>query len=297
MVTLRAHDHPMRNGIEFPEERVRWESRYRDHLLGEGLAHKTVTEYVRKMVRVEKWAKQHGTHPASMSATHVEELVKDFPNTLASLGQLRSALKYYWEMLGRDRSGPYRAVLLPREEVPPPQPLEPDEYSRLIKVARGWYPEGLAVIAGLFLGLRREAIAQMNWHGFDRDYEWYRFLTKGRKVYTRPVHPYLRGQLAQHRTAYVYLFPGSRGRAHVTGATINLWVDRVSQAAGIGHVAPHRQRQTCATEMNDNGPGIEYTSEFLGHAKLTTTMRYTRLKQARLIEAMHALDALLTDLE
>lgn len=279
------------NGVD-----TRWEPRYRDHLLGEGLAPKTVTEYVRKMKRVEEWCHGHGTHPASMTATHVEQLAKAFPHTLSTLGQLRSALKYYWEMLGRDRA-PYKAILLPREEDRPPQPLEPDEYRAMIKVSKGWYPEGTAVILGLFLGLRREAISQVRWDGFDRDYEWYRFQTKNRKIFTRPVHPFLRGELLPHASGYPWLFPGRGSKPHVSGATINLWVDRVSQAAGIGHINPHRLRHTCATEMNDNGPGIEYTAEFLGHVKLSTTRRYTRLKQARLVEAMHALDRLLVDLD
>lgn len=275
-----------------PEQDVRWESRYRDHLLGEGLAHKTVTEYVRKMRRVEEWALQHDTHPASMTASHVKELAATFPNTLATLGQLRSALKYYWEMLDR-KNPPYKAVLLPKEEDRPPQPLEPDEYRLMLKTAKDWYPEGLSVVVGLLLGLRREAISEMRWDAFDREYEWFRFQTKNRKVFTRPVHPFLRDQLLPHVSGYPWVFPGLGSRPHVSPATVWAWVDRVGQAAGIGHVNPHRLRHTCATEMNDNGPGIEYTAEFLGHVKLSTTRRYTRLKEARLVEAMHALDHML----
>lgn len=274
---------------------MRWEPRYRDHLLGEGLAEKTVTEYVRKMKRVEEWAARNGTHAASMTATHVAAMAASFPQTLGSLGQLRSALKYYWEMLGRDRA-PYKAVLLPKEEIPPPDPLEPDEYHAVIRVARGWYPEGLTVLVGLFLGLRRGTIAPMRWDGFDRDFEWYKFQTKGRKVLTRPVHPFLRSELLPHVNGYPWVFPGRGSRPHVSDGTINLFVDRVSQAAGIGHVNPHRLRDTLATEMNDNGPGIEYTAEFLGHVKLSTTRRYTRLKERRLLEAMHALDHLVEGL-
>ena len=46
----------------------------------------------------------------------------------------------------------------------------------------------------------------------------------------------------------------------------------------------------------DNGPGIEVTAEFVGHVKLSTTKRYTRVREARLLEAMRALDVLLEDL-
>ncbi|HSH44780.1 MAG TPA: site-specific integrase [Longimicrobiales bacterium] len=277
---------------EAQEEPVRWEARYRDYLLGEGLAHKTVTEYVRKMQRAEDWAVANGTHPTSMSASHVKELAELWPNTLASRGQLRGALKHYWEMLGRSQA-PYKAVLLPKEEDPPPEPLEPDEYRLLIKTSKDWYPDGLAVLVGLFLGLRRGAIAPMRWDAFDRDFEWVRFQTKGRKVFTRPVHPFLRDQLRPHASGYPWVFPGLGNRPHVSDATINLWVKRVAEAAGIGHVNPHRLRATCATEMNDGGADIEYVAEFLGHVKLSTTRRYTRLKEHRLVEAMHALDHML----
>src|SRR5690606_41028222 len=95
-----------------PGENLRWERRYRDHLLGEGLSERTVREYVRKMKRVEEWAIRQGTHPSSMSAAHVHELAKTFPQTLGSLGQLRSALKYYWE-----RSEEHTSELQSRENL------------------------------------------------------------------------------------------------------------------------------------------------------------------------------------
>lgn len=270
------------------ETPIRWEPRYRDHLLGEGLSERTVIEYVRKMRRVEQWCINQGTHPSCMSASHVHELASTFAQSLATLGQLRAALKYYWEMLGRDPS-PYKAVKLPREEVPPPKPLDPHEARLIHKAAIDWYPEGLAVLAGLYLALRRETIATMRWDGFDREFTWYRFQTKNRKVLTRPVHPVLSAQISARASGFPWIFPGRSG-GHVVGATINLWVDRVAAEAGLGHVQPHRLRHTALTEMNDRTRDIRATAEFAGHVKLSTTRRYTRVWESRMLEAMHSLD-------
>src|SRR5690606_41876795 len=98
--------------VPAPGDDLRWERRYRDHLLGEGLSERTVREYVRKMKRVEEWAIRHGTQPSSMPAAHVHEPAKTFPQTLGRLGQLRSALTHYWQRLGPARP-PCHAVPLP----------------------------------------------------------------------------------------------------------------------------------------------------------------------------------------
>lgn len=273
---------------------MRWELGYRDHLIGLGLEPRTITNYVYRIRRVVVWCQEHGADLESLTASQVGDLADTFPQSAATLGQLRAALTHYWDMVGRGNP-PVAAVRLPREEEPPPRPLEPDEARGLVETALGWWPEGIAVLAGLYLGLRRETIASMRWDGFDPDLSWYRFRTKGRKVLSRPVHPILQQELRGHQTAYVYLFPGRGRRAHIHPATVGLWVDQVADAAGLGHVQPHRLRHTCLTEMYDRTKDIRVTAEFAGHSKITTTRRYTRTTAARLEEAVLALDYLSLD--
>lgn len=263
-----------------------WQGRYTDYLLGIGLDPKTVRPYVAKLNQVRHWAAEHGCTIDDLTARQVNELAATFKPSISTRGQLRAALKHYWDSTQRFPN-PYKAVRLPKEEDPPPKPLEIEQARALVKASLGWFPEGLAVLSGLYLGLRRETIATMRWDGFDPNFTWYKFRTKNRRVLTRPVHPVLRAELQGHETAYVWIFPGQRGRSYVNPATIALWVDRVAKAAGIEeHVAPHRLRHTVATEMYDRTGDLAGTAAFLGHVKVTTTQRYTRVKGLRLVETM-----------
>ena len=264
---------------------------FRDYLLGLGLAPKTVSEYERKLRCIVAWSAEHSTTIDTLTASEVSALSRTFPQTLSTLGQVRATLRHYWEMTERDRS-PYRAVRLPKPEPAPPRPLEPEEAAALVKTALGWWPEGTVVLAGLYLGLRRETIASMTWDGFSPDLSTYRFQTKGSRVLTRPVHPMLRDELTLRQSDTGYLFPGSRTRAYVHPATVASWIDRVAEAAGVGHVAPHRLRHTILTEMNDRTRDIRGVAEFAGHVKLSTTRRYTRVTSQRLEELVAALDYL-----
>lgn len=266
---------------------MEWEATYVDYLLGQGFDPKTVVTYVAKLRRAKVWAEERGATLDDLTARQVSELAECFVHSLSTQGQLRAALKHYWESTRRFPN-PYKAIRLPRAEPAPPKPIDIEKTRTLIKASLGWQPEGLAVLCGLYLGLRRDAISTMRWDGFNPSLTWYRFKTKNRRILTRPVHPVLQEELAGRETAYVWVFPGQRNRAHVHAATINLWVARVAKAAGIDeHIAPHRLRHTVATEMNDRTGRLSETAAFLGHVKVTTTQRYTRVKGLRMVEAMN----------
>lgn len=52
----------------------------------------------------------------------------------------------------------------------------------------------------------------------------------------------------------------------------------VGRAAGLGDIYPHALRHTYATLMLDDGMPITSLQEALGHAKLSTTMRYVHMR-------------------
>lgn len=263
-----------------------WEGPYQDYLLGLGLEPKTVTPYVQKLRQVTVWATEHEATLDTLTARQVSDLALTFKPSLSTQGQLRAALKHYWESTQR-WPNPYKAVRLPKVEDPLPRPLQIRQTRALIKASLGWFPEGLAVLSGLYLGLRRETIATMRWDGFRPDLTWYRFKTKNRRVLERPVHPVLQGELKGHETAYVWLYPGQRQRAHINPATVGIWVDRVCRAAGIDeHIQVHRLRHTALTEINDRTRDLRATAEFAGHVKVDTSMRYTRVRSKRMVDTM-----------
>ncbi len=55
--------------------------------------------------------------------------------------------------------------------------------------------------------------------------------------------------------------------------------------------SPHCLRHTCATRMVESGVDIRMVKDYLGHATITTTMKYAHLAPKHLYKAAHALDA------
>ncbi len=112
--------------------------------------------------------------------------------------------------------------------------LEPGDAALLAKTAKGWFPEGTAVLLGQFLALRALEIARVRWDGFDAEFEWCTLRgAKGGEMATLPVHSVLAEELRDRQTAWVWMFAGSRGRAHVTPTTIGIWVSDVAEPDGM----------------------------------------------------------------
>lgn len=269
---------------------VRWLPRFRDHLLGQGLSEKTVTTYVAKVELVSGWCRERGVHLTSLTPSQAVEVAKLVPASASSRRQLRTALRHYWDMIGV--KGPEKAIRVPPKPSPRWRGLEPDDAALLVKAAKGWHPQGTAVLAGMYLALRREEIAIMEWSRFDDFYTWYTVTGKFDLTDSLPVHPGLQDQLSAVRMMNKgeWVFPGSRGRAHVTPMTVTNWVDEVARAAGLGHIHPHQMRHTAIAMVNDTTGDLRTAQVFARHRRIESTQVYTRTTAEKLERAVEALD-------
>lgn len=59
-------------------------------------------------------------------------------------------------------------------------------------------------------------------------------------------------------------------------------VSNIATRAGLRNVTPHTLRRTFATHLFENGAGMEIVKTLLGHAWISTTMKYARIGADRL---------------
>ena len=150
----------------------------------------------------------------------------------------------------------------------------------------------LALVDLLFAtGLRVGEVSSLNVQDFFIRESVYRVKGKGGRdrlavvvdeETVRVQRKYLEAR-AQIETRSPALFLNSSGMRLTTQGIANV-IARLREAAGIKrHVTPHMLRHTVATLLLRNGVDIRIVQEFLGHASIATTQRYTHVTKEHLI--------------
>lgn len=97
------------------------------------------------------------------------------------------------------------------------------------------------------------------------------------------VRDQFRGKSSAPQPETVFL---GRHGTRLSVRQIEQWVKRYGRVAlGRPDLHPHALRHTCATHLLDAGADLRGIQEFLGHASLSTTQRYTHVSIDRLFEA------------
>lgn len=250
--------------------RLAVESTFESWLLGKRLAESTIMEYRRTIDRARRIAAGEGLDIDTLDSHATRWLAEQVPRSTRKA--LRSALSHYWPMVGYD--GPLDAILVDTEsDIDTYKGLSESDAARIERQARQ-SDEGLVVLVGLYLGLRRSEIAALRWEDFDGGLEWVRILGKGRRRRTLPVH---RDLVPALDGGDGWVFPGRKGHIHV--GTIYTWTDRVAAAAGVGHVHPHALRHTCLSRLYRATNDLRLVQRFAGHSTSMTTERYTHISR------------------
>jgi site-specific recombinase XerD len=250
----------------------------RERMLRDGMSDKTISHYSSMLWRAECWAEMRGLSLVELDARTLAEYSETLSGS--SRRSFRSALRAYYAALDAD-DAPIGAVRPPRKPPLLPKPLELEEAQKLlaVAVAEGGR-RGVAVMLGLLLGLRRFEIAKLRFADFSNG--WVRFVGKCQRDASLPIPELVMRAVDGLPHDSPFLFPGQSG-AHVTPATVWLWVRSVTREAGIGDVAAHRLRHTCLTVANDETGDLRAVQTFARHADPETTAGYTRVTQERLL--------------
>lgn len=260
---------------------------YREWLTAAGLSPRTIRVYRHQLTRAMEWAESRRLDLRAMAPTQLAEMAMSFAPSTSTRRQLRTSLKYYYEMVGRRNPG-LKAIRVPPKPHYRNRALSREDARALAKAAELWHPEGTAVMFALYMGLRVSEIAAAEWGRIDGP----RYTVTGKRseTYTLPVHERLESQLRIVRRTDPFIFPGSRGRDHVTPTTVWGWIKKVATEAGIGDVQPHQLRHTAITEVNDRTGNIRLAQEFARHKDIATTRIYTRVTEEQLSDAVAKID-------
>jgi integrase len=204
------------------------------------------------------------------------------------LGTLRTCFERLAEWNGDDVPD---AVLvfagdLPIRDAPLPRFLDDGAFTKLLQATRAdadpfvrLAVEFLArtgLRKGEFLDLTVDSVVQIG-----AAYWLHVPLGKLRTDRYIPLHPQLKQLLddwlaerpASLRSPFLFIEHGQRiGQGRVDRA-----VAKAADAAGIGHVNPHRLRHTLATQAINRGMSLEAIAALLGHRSMRMTLVYARI--------------------
>ena len=209
------------------------------------------------------------------------------------LASLRSFFRYLCRE-GVLAANPAQALLSPRLERRIPAHLDEPDVAKLLALEgnRDADVRGRAILELLYAtGIRCAELVGLDLPEVDLEGRFVRVLGKGRKErmvpFGAPAEKALRDYLpvrAGWRPRTDALFVNARG-GRLTDRSVRMIVQRrVRQVAVSQRISPHGLRHSFATHLLERGADLRSIQELLGHARLSTTQRYTHLDMRHILE-------------
>jgi integrase/recombinase XerD len=261
------------------------------YLTLQNLAPTTRGQYDRWVRRYERWAYTNRIVPDSATPLELAAWVETLPETWATRKAAQAALRHYFGWAGRD-DRPEQTMRVPRRPRMQPRPLCMDDLHTLRQTAEvHGGRQGLAVLLAMYTGARRAEVAGMPWAAFQSGHvRWVRVKTGD--ITALPVHPRLAAAVAEYRRdspGGLYLFPGDRGRPHVSPTTVWEWIRHVGRIADVD-LSPHMLRHSFATVALRATKDARAVQEGMGHRSLDMTAGYSQVSEGQLEAVVGSLD-------
>jgi integrase/recombinase XerC len=224
----------------------------------------------------------------------------------ASAARKLSAIRTFVKFLRREdlvEHDPAALVAAPKQGVTIPSHLTVDEMNRLLEMPDPGTPFGRRdrAILELFYasGLRLSELVGLDMESIDLSRKMVRVLGKGRKERLVPfntatadaIRAYLKDRNlsvmryeGRGKSAKAPLFLNYRG-GRLSARSVDRLVRRYVALCGAKFgISPHALRHSFATHLLARGADLRAIQELLGHARLTTTQRYTHVNAKQLID-------------
>ncbi|MEK6711046.1 MAG: tyrosine recombinase XerC [Nitrospinota bacterium] len=278
--------------------------RFEAHLRGErGASDHTRRAYLSDLASFDAFLREWAGEPLPPERV-------DTPAVRAYLGHLHrrkagaatvnrhlASLRTFFRFLGREglaERNPAQGLPAPKQSRKLPAFLPVDDAVRLMELPDTSTPAGrrdramLEVLYGS--GLRVGELAALNDADVDTRERLIQVRGKGRKERLVPMTGKAAGAVEAYRASRpplapgegapggaVPLFRGERGR-RLTPGRVRAILRGYESRGGFGyHFTPHALRHSAATHLLESGADLRSIQEFLGHASLSTTQRYTQV--------------------
>jgi len=212
------------------------------------------------------------------------------------LAVIRSFFKYL-QREGRLKNNPARLVATPKQEQRLPAFLTVDDASDLMEafsIEEKTGPRNRAILETFYsTGIRLSELVALNVNDLSPREGLIRVQGKGRKERIVPIgskalvaiETYLAvvpfRQFHEERRPLFLNRVGKRLTTRTVARIVGRAASRLSKAP---RVTPHALRHSFATHLLDGGADLRVIQELLGHARLSTTQRYTHVTTDKLIE-------------
>jgi integrase/recombinase XerC len=226
--------------------------------------------------------------------------------TSASAARKLAAARTFLRYLRREgfiEDDPGGLVPTPKREVRMPVHLSEDEMNRLVTAPPAEDALGRRdrAILELFYasGLRLSELAGLDVEDVNLSAQMVRALGKGGKERLVPFNKSAASALRAYlkdRELLAHTWPRAKGRrsaplflnyrgARLTARSVDRLVRRYAATSGVRPgVSPHALRHSFATHLLQRGADLRAIQELLGHARLSTTQRYTHVNAAQLLD-------------
>jgi len=215
----------------------------------------------------------------------------------SSAARKLASLRTFFRYLCREgilEANPARALISPRLERRIPAHLDEADVARLVAVDgdRDADVRARAILELLYAtGIRCAELVGLDLPEVDLEARFVRVLGKGQKErmvpFGAPAEKALRAYLpvrARCRPRSDALLVNARGGRLTDRSVRSIVQQRVLQAAVSRRISPHGLRHSFATHLLERGADLRSIQELLGHARLSTTQRYTHLDARHILE-------------